>query len=122
MNKNTVLGIIVVICCIIWYIAKSTSSSNSPVGTYRADMTLLQSGRYSTYVIKGDGTAVVSNPGCEKEYTYWEYLQGGRRDIRVRDDRGGWDYIDFDDEMIYCEYRDYRSNHNGYKYTKSTNQ
>ena len=91
--------------------------SNSPVGTYRADMTLFNSGNRSTYVINGDGTATVSHPGNETEYTYWEYLQGGS-DIRVRDDRG-WDYIDFDDEMIYSEYNEYRSHHGGRKFTKT---
>lgn len=103
---------------VVFIVATTSCISNSPVGTYRADMTLFNSGNRSTYVINGDGTAIVSHPGNETEYTYWEYLQGGS-DIRVRDDRGGWDYIDFDDEMIYSEYNEYRSHHDGRKYTKT---
>lgn len=103
----------IVIAFILGITTSSCIGSTSPAGTYSV--------YNETYIIKSDGTAIVTKSG-ETYNTYWEYLSGGG-DIRIREDRKnswtlGWDYIDFDDKKMYWDYGDYRSHDNGVTYTK----
>jgi hypothetical protein len=120
MSKSRSFGSIIataglVIAGAIYFSPPSCSSgeNNSPVSTYEADLTVVQSGMMTTITLNSDGSAVMQDDGHEPEYTYWDYAGKGI-DVRISDGRYGWYFIDFDQNMIYYGAQDYRSNHGGY--------
>ena len=97
----------------------SLSCKQSPVGTYRADLTIVQSGHYTTIVIKQNGTADIIEKGDDTIHTYWEYAGKGI-DVRVKPVPfwGYWYFLDFDEGNIYYGADDYRSCQNGHRFSR----
>lgn len=107
-----VLSVSIFITCDSSSFGCSGSSSNDVTGTYRADLSLAQSGIMTTITLNSDGSAVIQQDGYRPQYTYWDYAGKGN-DVRINDD-GYWWFIDFDQNRIYSGAQDYRSNQRGY--------
>ena len=93
-------------------------SCSNITGVYSADMTLMQSGYCTQFIINSDGTATIIDSNGSVEQTYWE--RNSDYSIRVETQKGiGYGYyIDFGREKIYYGATDWRSNSNGYRYSK----
>lgn len=123
MKKKTIyevlLAILIVFLLARWCGGGSTSGTNSstPVGTYRADLTIMQSGSITTIVLKNNGSATMTQDGFKTEYTYWDYAGKGI-DVRIATDTGSYYFMDFDEGMIYYGADNYRSRRNGNKFKK----
>lgn len=104
------------ITCII--LAIVLTSCNNISGVYSADMTIMQSGYRTQFKINYDGTATIIDTDGSTEKTYWE--KNSNHSIRINDPNGaGYGYyIDFNREKIYYGASDWRSNNNGFTYTK----
>ena len=95
----------------------TSCASNSPVGTYKADLTLAQSGCMTTIVIRENGSATMTQDGYDTEYTYWDYAGKGK-DIKIHTSNHSWYFMDFDEMKIYYGGEDYRSCKNGNSFIK----
>lgn len=96
----------------------ASCSSRSPVGTYRADLTIAQSGAYTTIVLKSSGACEMTQKGYDTEYTYWDYAGKGI-DVRIKQEGTGSHYfMDFDEMQIYYGSQNYRTSREGHKFTK----
>ena len=116
MKKNVKNAIKYIIAIIISLLLLE-SCGKSPVGTYTADLTLLQSGSMTTIVLNSNGSATMTQDGFETEYTYWDYAGKGI-DVRIHTDTGYWYFMDFDEGMIYFGADNYRSCRNGHIFHK----
>lgn len=112
-----ILSLSIVFTCDSSSVGCSGGSSNDVTGTYRADLTLAQSGIMTTITLNSDGSAVIQQDGYRPQYTYWDYAGKGN-DVRINDD-GYWWFIDFDQNRIYSGAQDYCSNQRGYIIRKS---
>lgn len=114
MKKLLRIALIVIIAS--WVLVKCFNST--PVGTYRADLTLSQSGNsLTTIVLNKNGSASMTQDGFKTKYTYWDYAGKGK-DVRIKTDVGYYYFMDFDEKRIYFGAEDYRSCVNGYKFKK----
>ncbi len=96
----------------------ATSCTESVVGTYRADLTIAQTGKsLTTIVLNSNGSATMTQSGYDTEHTHWAYAGKGV-DIRIATDVGYWWFMDFDEGLIYFGADNYRSCRNGYKFTR----
>lgn len=115
--KSKLLFIIALLGLLISF-SLSSCGSRSAAGTYKADLTIAQSGHYTTFVLRENGSAEIIEDGGKTEYTYWEYVGNGI-DVKIPAKWGGeyW-VIDFDEGNIYYGAKAYRSCHGGYRFTK----
>ena len=114
------LLIIVVTLAAFWLLGKcSGCNSSSPVGTYRADLTIAQTGNsLTTIVLNENGSATMTQAGFDTEYTYWDYAGKGI-DVRIKVQGVGEHYfMDFDEKRIYFGADNYRSCTNGHTFKK----
>lgn len=112
-----ILTVILCVLCALWWLGKCFGSS-SPVGTYRADLTIAQTGNsLTTIVLNENGSATMTQDGFDTEYTYWDYAGKGK-DVRIKTDAGSYYFMDFDEKLIYYGADDYRSCTNGCKFKK----
>lgn len=85
----------------------SPTSGFSPVGTYRVDMTVAQSGVYTTIVLKSDGSAIEQQDGSSAKYTFWD---DGYGDGIIRYGDIAYPYImDFNTMTMYYGWDAFRS-------------
>lgn len=112
-----VLSVSIFITCDSSSFGCSGSNTKDITGTYRADLTLSQSGNKTTITLNKDGSAIMHQDGYSPKYTYWDYAGKGQ-DVRINDN-GYWWFIDFDQNRIYSGAQDYRSNQRGYIIRKS---
>lgn len=112
--------IVISIFVVIWFSSRSCSScaSNSYAGTYVADLTIMQSGKVTTFIINSDGTAVVIDNNGSKRQTYWDEFE--ENVIVVHGEYAQYDkYMDFENKMIYVlGYSNYRSKKYGYPFRR----
>lgn len=129
MNENTkkILYLLAGIFAIIFLFRGCGCSSDSDsdsdsstgyAGTYVADLTLVQSGKVTTFIINDDGTAVVIDNNGSRENTYWDEYEANV--IVVRAEHSQYDhYMDFENKMVYAlGYRGYRSKEYGYPFRR----
>ena len=129
MNENTkkILYLLAGIFAIIFLFRGCGCSSDSDsdsdsstgyAGTYVADLTLVQSGKVTTFIINDDGTAVVIDNNGSRENTYWDEYEANV--IVVRAEYSQYDhYMDFENKMVYAlGYRGYRSKEYGYPFRR----
>lgn len=115
-----ILWIVVAILAAIWLFGKcACSNSSSPVGTYRADLTIAQTGNsLTTIVLNENGSATITQAGYDAEYAYWDYAGKGI-DVRIKLQGVGEHYfMDFDEKLIYFGAHNYRSCTNGKSFKK----
>lgn len=116
MKKNSFF--IIVLLTTIFSLVTVSCETRTAVGTYRADLTIAQSGYYTTFVLKENGSAEIKEDNGKTKYTYWEYVGKGI-DVRVPAGWGGEYWIlDFDEGNVYYGAEAYRSCHGGCKFTK----
>ena len=112
-----ILKISAIIAVLVVYFLYDSSSS-SPVGTYSADLTIVQSGVLTTIVLNEDGTATMKQDNYETEYGYWgETGKGMNVYIKIKGHDLRW-YMNFDKKRIYYGAENYRSDRNGYTFKK----
>lgn len=90
----------------------------SPVGVYRADLTVMQSGIMTTIVLKEDGSATMQQDGYDIEYDSWNVGYDGKSvelDVGVK---AYW--MDFSSGYMYYGIDDFKSKNpdRRYKFTK----
>ena len=127
MNENTkkILYVLAGIFAIIFLFRGCGCSSDSDsdsstgyAGTYEADLTIVQSGKVTTFIINDDGSAVVIDNNGSRENTYWDEYETNV--IVVRAEYSQYDhYMDFENKMIYAlGYSGYRSKEHGYPFRR----
>ncbi len=114
--KGCLLIIIAVIGVFFFFKSCVGCSSGGYEGTYVADITIMQSGKLTTYIIKEDGSAIVISPDGYEEHKYWDEYEDNV--IQVHDKHAQYDeFLDFDSKMLYLGgYSSYRSKEHGYPF------
>ncbi len=124
------LSVSILFCSLLCSCGNSQKQSDkqdkfSPVGVYRADLTLMQSGKMTTIVIKSDGSATMQQEGDDVDYYSWvKRYDGDAIEIEVTDYQGftiGTYVMDFSSGYIYFGRDKYESKNPNqrYKFTKS---
>lgn len=118
-NILTLLSVSILLCLLFASCGKSSNQSDkqgsfSPVGVYRADLTIMQSGSMTTIVLKEDGSATMQQDGYDVEYYSWNIGYDGKSVELDVGEKAYW--MDFSSGYMYYGIDNYKSKNPNRRY------